>query len=197
MNEKTKNILNIDTIAEDLISKRNEDWDVETHITWQKFIEIAKSYGFKCGFCQKFTVTGWLNKKGIEEEEIIFFHEEKGLILYAESLGGKSVNSAKVYGEVKINEKLEENQYYALYGCSAYGRNRNGTMSIEVDVRQGFLSHLEAISKAFKFSTKWTKVPFLWFLNYMENEKDDFNYKKITEQKIKACTPEVRKIIFG
>lgn len=136
MNEKTKNILNFDPVAtaEALIGKRHEDWDVETDvmpalelarlthelkrkhlkdigdthfdITWQDFIEITRAYGFKCGFCQNFIGTGWSDEKGIEEEEIIFFHEEKGLILHAESLDGKYVNSAKVYGEIKINEAL-------------------------------------------------------------------------------------------
>lgn len=225
MNETTKNILNFDPVAtaEDLIGKRHKDWDVEegksalglvmlanqskrehlerlgdTHygITWKDFIEIAKAYGFKCGFCQKFIGTGWSDEKGIEEEEIIFFHEEKGLILHAESFDGKSVNSAKVYGEVKINETFTENQCDALNGCS-HGGNGNGTMYFNVDVREGFRFHLDALSEAFEFSTSWTKVQFLWFLNYMDTEKKNYNYEKINKQKIKACTPEVKKIIFG
>lgn len=226
MNETTKNILNFDPIAtaEALIGKRHEDWDVETdgmaalglamvtnqskreHLesigdthfgtTWQEFIEIAKAYGFKCGFCHKFIGTGWSDKKGVEEEEIIFFHEEKGLILHAESFDGKSVNSAKVYGEVKINETFEENQWDALNGCS-HGGNGNGTMHFDVDVREGFRFHLDAVSEAFEFSTSWTKVPFLWFLNYMDTKKKNYNYEKINKQKIKACTSEVQKIIYG
>lgn len=227
MNEKTKNILNFDPIAtaEALIGKRHEDWDVETDgmaalwlamltnqskmehlenigdthfgITWHDFIEIAKAYGFKCGFCQKFTGTGLSDEKGIEEEEIIFFHEEKGLILYAESFDGKSVNSATVYGEVKLNgDKLEEDQCNALNGCS-HGGNGNGTMAFSVDVREGFRFHLDAVSEAFEFSKSWSKVPFLWFLNYMDTEKKNYNYEKINKQKIASCTPEVRKIIFG
>lgn len=88
MNEKTKNILSFNPIAtaENLIGKRHDDWNIETEgivalglamlsnqakeehlksigdthfsITWQDFIEIARAYGFKCGFCQKFTGTG-------------------------------------------------------------------------------------------------------------------------------------------
>lgn len=226
MNETTRNILNFDPVAtaEALIGKRHEDWDIETDgmaalglvmatnqakrghlesigdthfgITWQTFIEIAKAYGFKRGYCQKFTGTGW-SDKGVEEEEIIFFHEEKGLILHAESYDGKSVNSAIVYGEVKINGgKLERNQWDALNGCSN-GSNENGTMSFEVDVREGFRFHLDALSEAFEFSKSWTKVPFLWFLNYMDTKDKNYSYEKINKQKINASTPEVRKIIFG
>lgn len=224
MNETTKNILNFDSvaIAEALIGKRHEDWDVETDgmsalgfamltnqfkkehlesigdtyfgITWQDFIEIARAYGFKCGFCQKFIGTGWSDEKGIEEEEIIFFHEEKGLILHAESFGGKSVNRAEVYGEVKINETVTENQWDALNNC---GDNGNGTMHFHVDVREGFRFHLDAISEVFEFSRSWTKVPFLWLLNYMDTKKKNYSYEEINKQKINACTPEVQKIIFG
>lgn len=226
MNETTKNILNFDSvaIAEALIGKRHEDWDVETDgmsalglamltnqfkkehlesigdtyfgITWQDFIEIARAYGFKCGFCQKFIGTGWSDEKGIEEEEIIFFHEEKGLILHAESFGGKSVNSAEVYGKVKINETVTENQLNALNGCG-HGGNGNGTMHFDVDVREGFRFHLDAISEVFEFSKSWTKVPFLWLLNYRDTKKKNYSYEKINKQKINACTPEVQKIIFG
>ena len=102
MNQSTDNILNFDTHFD---------------ITWIDFIEIAKAYGFKSGYCQKFTGTAW-SCEGVEEEEIIFFHEEKGLILHAESYSGKSVNSAHVYGEVKIGDKLEEKQWYSLSYCS-------------------------------------------------------------------------------
>ena len=226
MNEKTKNILNMDTVAtaEALIGKRHEEWDTKTDgvlalgltmlmnkskrehlesmgdthsgITWQDFIGIVKAYGFKCGFRKKFMGTGWSDIKDVEEEEVIFFLEEKGLILYAESFGRDSINSAVVYGEVKTNDELEENQWNALTGCS-YGGNRNGTMSFDVDCREGLRFHLDAISEVFEFSKSWTRIPFLWFLNYMDTKDENYNYEKITKQKIDECSPEVRKIIFG
>lgn len=225
MDENTKIILNFDPVAatENLLGKRHEDWNMETDgyaalgiamatskikadhlksigdthfgITWIDFIEIAKAYGFKSSYCQKFTGTGW-SDKGVEEEEIIFYHEEKGLILHAESYDGKSVSSAKVYGEVKIGDKLEKNQWEALNGCS-HGGNGNGTMHFDVDVREGFRFHLDALSEVFEFSKSWSKVPFLWFLNYMDTKDENYSYKEINKQKINACTPEVRKIIFG
>ncbi len=220
MNKKTKDILNFDSVAfaEDLLGKRHEDWSTEdgmaalglailtnqaksdhlksigdTHFgtTWIEFIEIAKAYGFKSAYHQKF-----IGDNFMEEEEILFFHEEKGLILYAESFNKKSVNTAEVYGEVKIGDKLEKNQFEALNGCSS-GNNGNGTMAFNVDVREGFCFHLNALTEAFEFSKSWTKVPFLWFLNYMDTKGPNYNYKKITSEKIDACTPEVKKIIFG
>ena len=106
------------------------------------------------------------------------------------------MNSAKVYGEVKIGDELERNQLEALNGCS-HGGYGNGTMSFNVDVREGFRFHLDALSEAFEFSKSWTKVPFLWFLNYMDTKGANYSYEKINQQKIDASTPEVRKIIFG
>ena len=224
MNEKTKAILGFDPIAtaEELLGKPHEQWDAEgndaklalglcfaesqekrahlssigdTHlgISWEDFKAIATAYGFKPGFCQTFSGTGW-GENGVEEEEIIFFHEEKGLILHAESYNGKDVNSAKVYCEVKVDENREKEQWAALNGCS-FGGNGNGTMEVNVDVREGFLFHLNALSDVFDFSKCWTKVPFLWFCNYMETSEPNYDYEKINREKIKKCSAEVQKII--
>lgn len=223
MNAKTKKLLEFDPIAaiEDTVGKRHENWNTaeetaaiilnmmysegkathlkgigDTHcgITWPKFIDIAKNYGFECGYSQKFAGTGYSGH--VEEEEIIFYHKKKGLILHAESFDGKSVNSAKVYGEVKIADKLTTEQLAAVNGCS-FGSNKNGTMQFDVDVREGFICHLEALSEAFEFSQKWSTVPFLWFLNYMDTKDPDYDYKKITHEKINAASNEVSKIIYG
>lgn len=194
MNETTKEILNLDP---------KSIGDTHFGTAWQDFIEIAREYGFKSGFCQKFTGIGPSDQgctEYTEEEEIIFFHEEKGLILYVESLFNRNfVNNATVYGEVKIDETLTRKQRDALSplsGCSC-SDNGNGTMSFNVNLQTGFHSHLDAISEAFEFSKTWMKVPFMWFLNHMDTKKKKYDYKEISLQKIEASTPEVRKIIFG
>lgn len=224
MNETTKNILNFDPVAtaEALIGKRHEEWDVETDgmaalglammsnqskrehlesigdthfgITWQDFIEIVRTYGFKCGFCQKFTGTGWSDEKGIEEEEIIFFHEEKGLILHAESFDGKSVNSAKVYGEVKINETLTENQWDALNGCS-HGGNGNGTMYFDVDVREGFRFHISTLfQKHLNFLQVGLKFRFCGSLTTWIQRKRTTTMRKSTKRKLRLVHQKYRKL---
>ncbi len=224
MENKTAKILGLDPIAaaEKIIGKPSTEWDKEADaatalaisfaaneakanhlksigdshfgISWEKFIEIAKNYNFECGYSQKFAGTGYSGH--VEEEEIIFYHKEKGLILHAESFDAKSVNSAKVYGELKTGDHLNDEQWNALNGCS-FGGNRNGTHSFYIDVREGFIYHLETLSKAFKFSTTWSNVPFLCFLNYMDTKKPNYDYKKITAEKIAASSPEVAKIIYG
>ena len=173
----------------------------EEHLdtSWKQFIKLTKAYGFKCGFCQKFTDTGiwpWSNK-GPEEEEIIFFHEEKGFILYANSYR-TYVKEAKLYGEIKA-DVLKKCQLDALSGCD-YARNGDGTMTLEADVSEGFCFKFNALVETFEFSKSWSKVPFLWFLNYVETEQEDYSRdsrQKINEKKIAYCTPEVSRIIFG
>ena len=168
-------------------------------IKWKKFIEIAKREGFRCGICQKFTRKEWWYEEAVEEEEIIFFHEEKGVILHAESLDGDGVNFAEIFGEVKINGGLTEKQRDALKYCPHGFDNGNGTMYFNVDVREGFCFCLDTISEAFDFSKNWTTIPRnLNLINSQEGKKNKCkNYKEISRKKIKACSPEVRKIMFG
>ncbi len=172
--------------------------DTYVGITWHDFIESAKAYGFKCGFRQKFTGSGLSEEKSFEEEEIIFFHEEKGLILYAESCEETSVGDVVVYGEVKADHRNEK-QIKALEGSSNCG-NRNGTWSFKFKLKDGLHLYLNAVSEAFEFSKTWRSPHYLLFLNYMDWKKHnsfDSDVDEITNQKIAACTPEVRKIIFG
>lgn len=201
MNEKTENILRVIGGRIEIIDNHVKTeqlmrlGDTFFDITWQDLIKIVKEYGFKCGFCHKFTGTGFSDKKVIEEE-VIFFHEEKGLILHATSIDGNKVCCATVYGEVKSNEMLTAKQLDALKGCLYIRCNKNNTMSFLVDVQEAFKEHLNAISEAFGFSKSWTKVPFMYFLNYMEVLKN-YDYKKISMEKVAYSKPEVRKIIFG
>ena len=109
MNETTKNILNFDLVvtAETLFGKWNENWDTETDviialgianaknqakelhlksigdthlgITWIDFVEIAKAYGFKSGYCQKFTGIEWMceQRKSLRKSKIEKFFQQK------------------------------------------------------------------------------------------------------------------------
>lgn len=226
MNEKINNILDMDPVAtaETLLGKRHEEWDTETEkigaleiimatnkakvellkemgdtyfgVTWDDFIKIVKDYGFKVGYSEKFTGIHQWDDKRVEEEEVIFYNEDKGLILYAESYNGTSVNRADVYAEVKRGEYITDEQREALNDCS-HGVNEIGTMYVQVDGREGLRFHVDALSKAFELSKTWGTVPFLWFLNYMDIRDKNYDYTKINKRKLDACKAEVRKIIFG
>lgn len=222
MTETTKNLLNLDPIceAEELIGKRCENWEhdesvaalglfmlankyKEEHlksigdtyfdIPFNDFITIIKEYGFECGYYHDFKDDG---KK--QQEEVIYFHKDKGLILYANSCFDKIINDAKVYGEVEIDWKNHDRHKFveAMYHCS-HGDNGNGTMYFNLDGREGLISNLEVISDTFVFSKQWTKAQRLWFLNYVDTEKENYDYNEINKQKILSSMPEVQKIIYG
>ncbi len=223
-NNKTQAILDADPVAtaEEILGKSHEEWNLETDaqtvlglayftskikekhlkknedtyfaISWKNFLEIAKKHNFKIGYSKNFIGTGW-SDDGTVEEEVILFDDENGLIIYAESFDGTRVNNAKLYGEAFTNGPIEEKHRRALNG-SSHEYNENGTVSFDFDIREGFVFYLNKMLHTFEFSKTWTNVPFLWFLNYMEN-KTEKDYEAINRRKIAESAPEVSKIIYG
>lgn len=199
MNEETKKNLNFDSIetVEALIEERKEKLNAKDKIeycksTWQEFIEITKAYGFKCGFYKEF-IGGRCPTIKFQEEEVILFHEEKGLIIYAESFGKKEVSRAILYGEVNFEGKELKSEQCKTYFLT---ENIGNITCFNADLSKQFDLRLDSILKTFEFSKVWSRIHFLWFLNYMENMDEYSDYEKINQQKIEAATPEVRKIIF-
>lgn len=156
---------------------------------WREFLKIAKLCGFKYGYSKKFM------GRHVEEEEVILFHESKGLILYAETYRGKWLNNAEVYGEVKnANNTFNENQLKALK-CFDF-QNNYGTRFFCMNVSKYCKYYLIDLLENFELSDTWNRVPLLAFLNYMEL-KHERNYKAISHWKITESSPEVKKIIYG
>lgn len=158
---------------------------------WDKFVDVVKKYGFEVGFHQEFNG----EKSEVKEEEYIFYHKEKGLILYAESYYRSSVNHASVYGELKNDDNLMSLREYTPH--INRDENEKGATTVHIDAREWMCRSIDFLSENFGLSPKWTDVPFLWFVNHMDIKKQGHDYKKINEQKLSQCTPEVREIIFG
>lgn len=172
--------------------------DTQLNGTWVNIVKTAKAYGFKYGFCREFIGLTWVSYKKVEEKEAILYQEEKGLILYASSYDTNFVDVAHIYGEIKCNLKeLDEKQLDALDNCTSYVDNKNGTVNIIVDAKEGLIPSLEALANAFEFSKTWSKVPSLDFLNYMNKKNKNCDCKRLSYEKINASLPEVHKIIFG
>ena len=184
------------------------DNDTHANISLTDLVAIVTTFGFEEGYRRQFISN--FDNAPTSEDEVIFYHEEKGLILYAETYRKSvinpcsSVNSAKIYGEVITNrETLTDKQRNALIDCSHNGIKK-GSIQFDIDYRCGFLTKLSSIAKAFEFSKSWSGVPPLWFLNHVEVAALGRDYYKagetanrINQRKIVQCTPEVRKIIYG
>ena len=217
----TKELLELDPIdlTERLLETPSEEWDpgvegmvslaITSHIAdlqrtklaamgdthfgtkWAEFLQIAESLGFEYGLRLPFTGRTFSGNP-IVEEEVILFHES-GIIIHAESFGTTDMNIATMYLEVEQPETLSSSQRDALSQCSfSFDEDR---IQIKVDIRQGFKFHFNAIASEFIICNKWKKVPFLWFLNYMETHDKADDHEVITKHKIHLSCQRIQEII--
>jgi len=159
-------------------------------ILWQDFIEETKKYGFDIVFINEF------GGESVTEQEIIGFHKSKGLLLYAESYGGKEVNTAEIYGEVISSIGRLKEEQMKLIKDILFERIDSGNFHIYINAKEEFAPQIDALSRIFGFSKDWSSVPRLWLVNYMEIRNNE-DHSKIVRGKIEGCVEEVQKIIFG
>lgn len=229
-NDVINKILNLDIVNdfEQQIGKKHEDWteteqlqflkqaiisnqvkrdylqntsDTHFGISWNDFLLLCESQGFEIDYRQDFLFEAWWQQKKTIEEEIVLIHKEKGFVLYAESDSSKTrVNKAKLYGEIRKKEDVDKaSAYQALSGYS-HSETQYGTKNISLDVTAGMVARLHQLDGKFEFVNPWNKIPFVWFLNSMDEKKlskrlSDKGYEKINQQKITLMSPETQKII--
>lgn len=157
---------------------------------WNELILILSGLKFQCGFSQCFIGDNYKI-----ENEVIYFNHENGLIIYADSYRGETVNSVKVYGEAKIFKgKLTEEQMQAMIGLS-YRINVDGYMSFSFSGLQGLKFYLNRLLDLFECSNRWNNVQYLDFLNYTELKKSRLNYAPIIYYKLNNSVKELQDII--
>ena len=189
----------------------------DTHfgMSWDKFISIIESYGFKVGYKYDFEH----DNGEYADEAALYYHPEKGLVIWATSYFNKSsVNGGKLYGQLKTNEKIEfetvkneawgteykqmkmtdslKKSFEPLNNCS-HGAFMNIETGIEfsLDVREGLINKLEAIGNGgLEFVKEWNNKSFLWFLDF-EEEKGNYDREEITNEKISKCPEELQQIL--
>jgi len=166
--------------------------DTYHNIKWEDFKNLIKQHGFKEGLSYNFKHYDDSTK---EEEAIIYYHPEKGLVIWATSYWNKkSVNGGKMYGMIQYNEDNSNDMWRVLNGCS------NGTIeenyrNFDYDIREGLIHTINKIEEKFVFVNKWIKTPFLWFVDFTEEKQKGFDYKEITKNKIEKCPKELQEII--
>lgn len=166
--------------------------DTQAGMDLHDFYNIAEELGFKCGYCKKFTRIGY--KEPIEDEKIIFFNKEKGLILFATTIFGSKLIFATLYGELKLNDssQITDKQKAVSETFNAFSVHRKigNIIDFELDVSTGLRFYVDALSEAFEFSQKWNGPHFFNFLMY---DKDGVTKSEIEE----IAAPEIKEIIFG
>lgn len=168
--------------------------DVYYEISWENFVKTILDYGFFVGY--KEDVSGNKYYESKLDEIVIFYHKEKGLVLFAESNDCKSsLTELKVYGEIKaIHEELTTKQKYALSNVSFYDPN-GGTITFSIDTKKEILKCLDIISENFDLCKKWSQIPLLHFLTTQEVIEKSSDYKQITMDRLMKSEKELKDIV--
>lgn len=166
--------------------------DTYWNISWTDFLTLLDKQGFVEAL--RYDIHHGDNEV---DEAIIYYHPQKGLVLWAESYWNKkSINGGKVYGFIKYDKNDWENIGRALHGCS-HGPTKTAKelMHFDKDIREGLVYTLDRIGGQAEFISKWPERPFLWFVDYVEDDVPGYDYKAITAEKISRCPKELRDIV--
>jgi hypothetical protein len=179
--------------------------DTYWRIPWDEFISVIEAYGFKRAWSQIF-IDSDETKTNKQEEEIIYYHKDKGLVLWAESYtlcSQKDINKGTVFSIADI-EGTEEWWKYREGSSGVY----DGFLHMDFDIREGVIHKIEKISNL-KLLNKWNaKQEWMHFVNFDESREiykdDNRDYKvtgklrdEITQKKINLCCDEFQEIING
>lgn len=166
-------------------------------MTWYEFKNLIKERGFVEGYSYELEYRGKYDSHSTNEEIIIYYHPEKGLIIYAESFSNKtSINGGTLYGEIQAYDKEREPVIWKWLSTGGCRDVEKGIFATSHDIREGLFSKLDTLESAGRFLNRWTdKKRFLWFVDYMEDDVEGYDYKEITREKIKKCPKELQDII--
>lgn len=139
--------------------------DTYFSMTWDYFKDLIKQKGFINGYTYEFNYQS--HGRVTKEEIIIYYHPQKGLVIYAESYDNKtSVNGGDLYGEVQANNEDSEEIIWKWISTGGCIDRNNRIYSTQYDIREGLFSKLAILESAGKFLTKWVeKNKFLWFVD--------------------------------
>ncbi len=163
--------------------------------SWKEFEKIITKYGFKLGFEEEY-YGEWFGER-IKDKIVLYYHEEKGLLLFAESyMNGSSVNQLKVFGELKLlNPEMTKNQQYALYHCSSSNVNEK-SISFEIDSKTKMFNILNILTEQFEFCESFSKVPIDFnILTSEEGLKRKLDFKELTRKRLSISDEKIKKIL--
>lgn len=168
---------------------------------WLDFIEVLKNQGFIEGYKNTYEMKDEY-RDGIvirKEQEVIYYHPDKGLILWASS-HCTTLHEGKLYGEVILTEsKIEEiRNILAQNQCSRGPLIKNDICQDHVrfskDIRNNLIQTIKNIENVTSFSPRWNEYFLLTFVNHAETlNKCDF--KITTRSKIEKCPKRIQEII--
>lgn len=163
--------------------------DTYFSMEWDEFKSLLKYNGFKEGLSYDFTHEEWK----CTEEFMIYYHT-KGIIICATSFNNKTtVNGGTAYLETKGMNFDKFSEIMSTGGCFD---SKNDLWNISNDVREGLFQWFNIVDKNTEIIPIWKDADrFLWFLDFVESKKENYDYKAITQEKIKRASKECQDIL--
>lgn len=160
-------------------------------VSWQEFLTLLTKHGFIQAL--KYDI----NHGDDVDEAIVYYHPQKGLVIWATSFYNKTViNSGNLYGEIKANSKEDCKAVWRNISTGGCIDKEEMIYSTKQDVREGLFHKISSLESAGTFLLKWSKKNrFLWFVDYVEDDEPGYDYKTITAAKIDRCPQELRSIV--
>jgi len=166
----------------------------DTHFgtTWAELKTMLIDFGFIEGYSYPIEDP----EEEQKNEAILWYHPDKGLILFATSYYGTSVNGGTCYGEIKAHAG-DKNRDIIWEWLSTGGKIKDTDVwETSWDIREGMFHRIKMLESAGTFQKKWkNKDRFLWFVDWSESKPDDYDYKTISSKKLKKCPKAMRDII--
>lgn len=167
--------------------------DTNFKISWKECTKIILENGFEVGYKEDYAVKGL---DGTVDEIILYYHKEKGLILFAESYRNKNfVDKLKLYGELNTaTVDFTTEQKYATYYCSTTTENES-TTSFYFNTKECLFEKLNKLVDNFEFCEKWTYFPPSLYFFISDETMKKLDFQKIRTERIMASKKEVREIM--
>ena len=170
--------------------------DVYSKISWNKFKYLMLEYGFKLGYNES-SVNFFFNQR-VEDEICLFYHKEKGFVLFAESyMNMVTVSRVKVYGEIigdssGFNKKQKEILENLKLESEENGKVKEA-IPFKLEIKSGLLELLEIISDNFELASIWNKKCHMPCCFEMEYKKEGIEI--IAKERVKKSELGLRRIV--
>ena len=110
-----------------------DNGDTYGGMVWDNFHKKVQTYGFVLGYSNEFR-----GNYEDPEMEVLYYLEDKGLIVHAYTQGGFIIEKAQLYGEIcDVSQDYDISQHIGLESCWHLYHPKNNTIEFSIDVDQG------------------------------------------------------------
>ncbi len=162
-------------------------------MVWEKYDKKVRNYGFKLGYSNEFR-----GNYEDPEMELIYYLEEKGLILYVCTEGGFIVQTAHLFGEIgDVKQGIDLSSQIGLEECVHIYHPESSTIEFDQDVDHGLAFKTNIFVSNYHLNKKWISHQSFSFANYMDVAKYSSDIlPEVSKRKAQNCK-KVYDIIYG